>query len=618
MRMNPPLMTIFVLPWLFLMSSLALADELPVQDLQRDLAPILEIFSGKSTSSQFTASIQVPIKGSLQTIELRLLRGVRGEYELSATHSDYSFVLHRSQSRTVFALPHHQVAFVGVGPEPLQDHLAPDGIYARLLSSESDVFQMGQLLTAWNPLVAMQALFTFTKPTFNEELNEWKFNDVKVRFRETGSHCLISHPQGSAQITMTGKQGENELIWTSMAGFKMVQRPREELERQLVRGVRRATEILRPGPTLSHPLRNTRTVQNGELRWIEGQRVCILSGTPQEIGTAHGQLLKTEALKTIDSVLYTFGTVNTIRTGRWFRKDLEGAYQRLAPHIPEDHKIETESLAKELGIENQLAQTLNVFPELFHCSGFAVFGSATADGKLYHGRVLDYMTTIGLQDAATTFIVAVDGKIPFANVGYAGFIGSVTGMNVQAVSLGEMGGQGEGQWDGVPMATLMRRALEECSTLEEVMALWERSPRTCEYYYVFADGKTNRAVGVAATPDSLEFIKPGQSHERLGEGIADSVVLSAGSRLQKLRERVQEKHGKIDVETAIWLMSRPVAMESNLHNALLIPADGILYVANADHKHPAAERPYVRLDLKQLLKQATTEKTSESTVSQQD
>jgi hypothetical protein len=310
-------------------------------------------------------------------------------------------------------------------------------------------------------------------------------------------------------------------------------------------------------------------------------------------------------LRCIDSVLYTFGTAETIRSGRWFRHDLDSAYARLAPHIPEDHKRETRAMAASLGLEPRLAETLNVFPELFHCSGFAVFGTATADGKLYHGRVLDYMTTIGLQDSATTFIVAVDGKIPFANVGYAGFIGSVSGMNAQAISLGEMGGHGEGQWDGVPMATLMRRALEECSTLDEVKQLWTTSPRTCEYFYVFADGKTNTAVGVAATPEAIEFIDPGAAHERLGEGIPDAVVLSAGDRLATLRSRVQERHGKIDVEAAQWLMSRPVAMQSNLHNVLFVPQDGVLYVANADHKHPAAERPYVRLDLKELLAEMT-------------
>ena len=77
---------------------------------------------------------------------------------------------------------------------------------------------------------------------------------------------------------------------------------------------------------------------------------------------------------------------------------------------------------------------------------------------------------------------------------------------------------------------------------------------------------------------------------------------TAGSRLLKLRERVTAKHGKIDAEVAQWLMSRPVAMQSNLHNVLFVPEAGELYVANADHKHPAAERPYVRLNLTELLR----------------
>ena len=42
-------------------------------------------------------------------------------------------------------------------------------------------------------------------------------------------------------------------------------------------------------------------------------------------------------------------------------------------------------------------------------------------------------------------------------------------------------------------------------------------------------------------------------------------------------------------------------MSSNLHNVLFVPEDRVLYVANADHNHTAAERPYVRLDLDELL-----------------
>ncbi len=206
-----------------------------------------------------------------------------------------------------------------------------------------------------------------------------------------------------------------------------------------------------------------------------------------------------------------------------------------------------------------------------------------------------------MQDTATTFVIAPDGKIPFTNIGYAGFVGSVSGMNAKQISLGEMGGRGEGQWDGVPMATLMRRAMEECSTLDEVKKLWSTSPRTCEYYYVFADGKIPDAVAVSATPQKCEFLKPGQGHDQLGAGIEDAVVLSAGNRLTELRKRVMEGYGQFDAPKAMSLMCRPVAMKSNLHDVLFVPQDGIFYVANADHKHPAADRPYTRYDLNELL-----------------
>ncbi len=589
-------------------SNLLPGGELPVERLVRELTPLATCLNGKTEAFELTTVIAVPIDGKPQEIEVRILRLASGDYEVAATQQDYSFVLQRRGGETKFALPHHQVQFVGSGIVDELDNLEPVGTWKRLVSQDSAVSQYLNLVLEdhanWLPVMT-----SIIKSGYDESKNEWIFNkNVTVQFSKEGRQIKVQGDEFTLDFAIKVAPDTQKLRWKA-EDYHTVEIGRAELERQLVRGVRRGFEIFAPAESLKEPKRDSRAVANGELRWVDGHRICILSGTPEQIGKAHGEVLKSEAAKTIDSVLYTFGTANTIRTGRWFRSDLEEAYSRLAPHIPDDHKRETAALAVALDLDVQLTQALNVFPELFHCSGFAVFGSATEDGKLYHGRVLDYMTTIGLQDSSTTFIVSVDGKIPFANVGYAGFIGSVTGMNAKSISLGEMGGRGEGQWDGVPMATLMRRALEECSTLEEVMTLWESSPRTCEYYYVFADGKTNEAVGVAATPESIQFIKPGEGHELLGEGIKDAVVLSAGSRLEKLRERVQEKHGKIDIETAIWLMSRPVAMKSNLHNALFIPADGVLYVANADHSHPAAERPYVRLDLNELLSTKVPERT---------
>lgn len=602
--------SLFIIILLSLVSPTLGAGNGVVDPLADGLRPFLEAFGGQKSQFEISGTILLPIDGKEQSVSVQLIHFDDEAFDLSLTHDEYAVSIRRRRDTTAFALPLHNVVFIGTGLVSSDDSLKPSGIARRLLSSGSKIAIFAPLILQADPDAISVALKTFAGAVFDAESNHWSAGNVNFGFASKGR---INIHSGKTDIKLTVKSSvPSQTAAGNWPGMKTVSLARSEIERQLVRGVRRAFEILAPSPLLTNPPQSSRKVSHGELRWIDGQRVALLSGSPEEVGKAHGELLKSEAGRCIDSVLYTFGTAQTIRTGRWFRSELEAAYKRLAPHIPERHKRETRAMAAALDLNPELVEALNVFPELFHCSGFAVFGKATVDGKLYHGRVLDYMTTIGLQDSATTFIVNVDGQIPFANVGYAGFIGSVSGMNTEAISLGEMGGRGEGQWDGVPMATLMRRALEECSTLDEVMDLWQNSPRTCEYYYVFVDGKTNRAVGVSALPESIEFIHPGQSHPRLGEGVEDAVVLSAGSRLEKLRERVTQKHGEIDAEIGKWLMSRPVAMNSNLHNVLFVPADGILYVANANHKHPAAERPYVKLDLKKLLRSANETPTASS------
>lgn len=573
------------------------------ENLSESIGPLLSILSGNSETFAITAGIDVQIDDQIQHVDARLVRFDSESFDLQLTHSDYSLQIRRRANETAFALPHHKVVFTGAGKLVGDDQLAPEGMAARLIGSGSVVALYAPVILGGDPAVVSQVLTNLIETEFDSSQNRWQFDDdFSMQFSNQNQNIAIQvDGEHSAVVKIeTNLPAMSDV--NDWPGYQTVSLERKEIERTLARGVRRAMEILLPSRQLTNPPEQNKTVEHGELRWQEGQRVVLLHGTPEEVGFAHGQLLNKEAQRCIDSVLYTFGTVNTIRNGTWFRNDLDQAYQRLAPFIPEDHQAETLAFAKAMELDPETAQAINVFPELFHCSGFALFGNATIDGKLLHGRVLDYMTTIGLQDSATTFIVSIDGKHGFANVGYAGFIGSVSGMNDQSISLGEMGGHGEGQWDGVPMATLMRRALEECSTLQEVQQLWETNPRTCEYYYVFADGKTNEAVGVMATPDLLKFVQPGETHELLGEGIEDAVVLSAGGRLETLRQRVQEKYGKVDVDVAKWLMSRPVAMSSNLHNVLFVPQDLIFYVANASHSEPAANRPYVKMDLEALLK----------------
>jgi dienelactone hydrolase len=588
-----------------LVFAVGLVPSAPADDtsrLAKQLTPWLQTIIGKTEKFTIAGKAKPSIDGKPQAIAFKLIRYDSQAFDLQLDHSEYSVSIRRREDGIAFCVPKHKTVYFGKGPADAEDHLHADGLLNRLVSTGTSIRSLTQVLVNSNTDDVVDALMAFVKLQYSPEKRAWIVKDSEIRFSDDGSKVSASIDGTPIELTLESTTPSQDAVdvWPEM---KIRELPRAEIERQLTRGVRRALEVLSPSNLLASPNQREKKVANGELKWINGQRVVLLYGSPEEIGTAHGKLLLQESNRCIDSVLYAFGTAQTVATGRWFREDLQAAYARLKPHIPERHQIETRALASSLKLDPDLIEAVNVFPELFHCSGFALFGKATKDGKLYHGRVLDYMTTIGLQDSATTFIVAADGMIPFANVGYAGFIGSVSGMNTEKISLGEMGGRGEGQWDGVPMATLMRRGLEECRSLDEVKKLWQNNPRTCEYFYVFADGEDRSAVGVAATPTSLQFIAPGEGHELLGDGIPDSVVLSAGSRLQELRKRVQKDYGSFDAVSTQSLMCRPVAMDSNLHNVLFVPEDGVLYVANADHKLPAADRPYTKLDLIELVKQ---------------
>jgi len=250
------------------------------------------------------------------------------------------------------------------------------------------------------------------------------------------------------------------------------------------------------------------------------------------------------------------------------------------------------------------------------------------------------MTNAGLQDNAVLMIVEPDGYNAFMNVSYAGNLGSVTGMNEKQIAIGEMGGGGQGHWDGVPMTLLMRDALERASTLEEALRIYKDSPRTCEYFYAISDAKIPDARGVYATPKQIHFIKPGENYSLLNfppapaedsggnrtvvkgyqiktgkwqtliqsaEGKLlgmfntpppDSVIMSGEDRYLAFCERLESQYGKVDEKVLMELIKRPVSMKGNLHNAIFHPATLEAWVANAGSDgEPACNQTYYHYKL---------------------
>ncbi len=362
-------------------------------------------------------------------------------------------------------------------------------------------------------------------------------------------------------------------------------------------------------PTLGPATGERRVVATegkGRLEIIDETRVLFLKGSPEEMGRQHGVLMRAGVHNLVNRILYGVGVGSSFEKGRWFFGELEQAQAAVQPFIDPRYLAEMDAMGDAAGLERQEARLANIFPELFHCSGFAVFGKATADGHIYHGRILDYMKGVGLEPNAVVIVHQPDYGHAWANVSYAGFVGSVTAMNAKHISIGEMGGRGEGKWQGKPMAQLVREVMEKASTLDEAVEIMRRGPRTCEYYYVIADGKTHTAVGIAATPDKFEVVLPGAAHPLLPHPVEDAVLLSAGDRYEKLVERVKEGHGKFNAERARDLMKRPVCMTSNIHSVLFEPDTLDFWVANADSQNVASHTRYTHYNLAELLKSSPT------------
>ena len=522
--------------------------------------------------------------------------------------------LRRSLETTEIFLPHKQVVFRGEGEVASENAFVPEEMLLDILDLDARSRMMLPVLMTADPTTLAAGLLAL----FPVELDgvaqaadgTWTIDAGDARIVVAPGAGIREVTVGDMRVTLDTRMRVEGAELPDLAlpeGTRVEAVDRDQMERTLTRGLVRAAEIQHENVAYTPPPDGIAKVPGGTLVIEGGNRLIVLEGDAATVGAAHGQLVAKDIRKLVDSTLYTVGLVYSLGSGKWFPSEIRDAWARLEPHTPKEYLVELDAMADAAGIDREEMRLTNFFPELFHCSGFAIRDTATVDGKLFHGRVLDYMTDIGLQYRAAVIVYNQPGKHAWMNVGYTGFVGSVTGMNAVGISIGEMGGRGEGAWDGMPMAQLVRHGLERASTLDELKTIFTDTPRTCEYYYVFADGNTNDAVGVYAIPERIDFVGFGQAHEKLPRVIPDAILLSAGDRYATLCDRVEGGFGALDAEKAMRLMDRGVAMKrANLHNVLMVPEDGVAWVANAGKNGKiAAEMPYVKYDLHAILREHT-------------
>lgn len=375
--------------------------------------------------------------------------------------------------------------------------------------------------------------------------------------------------------------------------------------------------------------------QKAYVEQVDGTQVLHVKGTSYEMGYQQGALLRDGVLRSVTAFdrLLDLGQRETHIPRFVLEIALDCVYRRCALYIPDRHKRELEGLADGAGIDLQVLRRVHVISEVTErgCSVFAVFGKATADGKLYHGRNFDWNMEAGMQDHPVLILYEPDGIIPFAAAGYVGMVGVLSGMNMEGVAIGQIGAvTTDGRSTGVPLMILMRRVLEEAHNVNEATNIITQAHRTVGYNYVVADAKVPEArayetnashCAVFTDNDPKETVEYAirienavfRADEAMDQTVRRSQKCSRGypnlpygsdsydHRYKGMATDIKASYGKIDADIGMQILKNAAMRGDNLHSVLCNVTDREMWVAHAKGAEDAWKQPYVHYDLKQLF-----------------
>jgi predicted choloylglycine hydrolase len=232
----------------------------------------------------------------------------------------------------------------------------------------------------------------------------------------------------------------------------------------------------------------------GELKYINGIPVLVVSGTPEEIGTAVGTLALKPARRVVSYPRGLLKALGAERTWGLFLNTGKGMFTR----FPKPYHDELEAMARAAKVDRDGVIAGNTFFDLkkfLACSAVLVEKERSATGGPLLARNLDYPTLGYVHHYSLVTVYRPKGKHAFATVGFPGLVGTLSGMNDAGLALGVLEvfdvKAGEPHFDvrGVPYGLCLRTLLAECKTIAEAKKKLEGMKRTTTINVVLADRK---------------------------------------------------------------------------------------------------------------------------------
>lgn len=150
---------------------------------------------------------------------------------------------------------------------------------------------------------------------------------------------------------------------------------------------------------------------------------------------------------------------------------------------------------------------------LVGCTSFATWNGHSADSNLIVGRNFDfYVGDKFAEDKIVMFVNPKQGH-KFMSVTWGGFIGVVSGMNDQGLTVTINAAKSSiPSGSATPVSLVAREVLQYAGNIQEAIAIARRRKMFVSESFLVASAADNKAIVIEKTPDSLDIYDPNKDY----------------------------------------------------------------------------------------------------------
>lgn len=324
-------------------------------------------------------------------------------------------------------------------------------------------------------------------------------------------------------------------------------------------------------------------------------QIVELAGDPAEIGTQHGAQLG-DRIKLLDERYLHVFLGSTVK-----RMMAVAAARTFEGKMLPEHLAEVRALADKSGIpldDAALAQCFLDLTPMSACSTVTLPADAAPDHIARFGRNLDFPALDVADKQSMLFIYRPgDGRYKFASVGWPGMVGVLSGMNEHGLALASMEVTRSARLPtAMPYTLLYRTLLERCKTVDEAIALLEKTPRQTANNLMLMDAGGSRAVveiqptGIAVRRGSAGAALVSTNHQR---GV-DADTAGRCKRYDYLHDHAKQDYSRLDATAVEHLLAGASQGNFTLQSMVFEPSTLTLYLSTG---HDAARREFQKVEL---------------------